>query len=184
MSSFKGSARARAMTVVACLGLFPACSGSDAKDPAGGAGVLSQSPHCPAGTSALRLEGTVDGATVDDSRSSNLNVGLTNFGSSSFDSPFSDAVPLQPSQLEIHLKWASSVAYGQTAPTTGGSLVAPAGATQAGRTLCITEGAIGFVDGGSEDGVFKFKVSGARAGADCAGEAVTVALRGCFEGGN
>lgn len=97
---------------------------------------------------------------MDDSRSTNLNVGLTNFGSSTFDSPFSNAVPLLSSQLEIHLKWASSVAYGQTAPTTGGSLVAPAGATQAGRTLCITEGAIGFVDGGSEDGVFKFKVSG------------------------
>jgi hypothetical protein len=184
MFSFKRKVRPMAMNVVACLGLLPACTGSDPKDPADGSGLLSQAPHCPAGTSALRLEGTVDGVTVDDSRSTNLNVGLTNFGASTFDSPFSNAFPLQPSELEIHLKWANSVVHGQTGPTTGGSLVAPAGATQAGRTLCITEGAIGFVDGGSEDGVFKFKVSGARAGADCTGEAVTVALRGCFEGGN
>jgi hypothetical protein len=108
------------------------------------------------------------------------------FGNSTFDSPagnvVGDLIPEpQPSELEIHLRWAGNVSNGQTSPTTVGSLVAPAGTASAGQTWCITQGAIGFADGGSEDGVFKFKVSELRAGADWGmGEVMPVELRGCY----
>lgn len=166
---------------VVCASLASACGGDDSNGPSGGGGLLSQAPHCPMGTDALRIEGTLDGATVDDQRLSNINAGLVNFGTPSFDTPFSNLAALQPSQLEIHLKWMSSLAYGQSGPTSAGSVVAPAGAAHAGETLCISKGAVGFAKGGSEDGVFKFRIDELRAGADCTGEVVPAALRGCYE---
>lgn len=166
---------------VLSAGLTSACGGGDSDDAGGGSGLLSQSPHCPMGTDALRIEGSIDGAAVDDQRSTNINAGLVNFGDSTFDSPLGTLLPLQPSELEIHLKWMGSLVYGESGTTTGGTLVAPAGAAHAGQTLCISKGAVGFAEGGSEDGVFKFKVSELRAGADCMGEIVPVDLRGCYE---
>jgi hypothetical protein len=170
----------RLVMAVACLGLAPACGGDDSDGPGGG-GLLSQAPHCPTGTDALRIEGSLDGVTIDDQRSTNINAGLSNFGNSSFDTPFSNLAPLQSSELEVHLKWMGSLFFGQTGPTTGGSVVAPSGAAHAGQTLCVSAGSVGFADGGSEDGVFKFKVTELRAGVDCTGEVVPVELRGCFE---
>jgi hypothetical protein len=170
--------------VLAVPGLVPACSGGDS-DGGGDDALLSQAPQCPAGEAALRIEGSIDGSTVNDQRTSNFSVGLTSSVASSFDSPARNVVgnlipEPQPSEVEIHLRWAGNVSDGQTSPTTGGSLVAPPGTAYAGQTLCITEGAVGFVDGGGEDSVFKFKVSGLRAGADCMGAVVPVELRGCY----
>jgi hypothetical protein len=141
--------------------------------------VLSQAPHCPAGTDALRIEGTLDGAVVDDQRTPGTNSGYTNFGEPSFDTPFSNLAALAPNQLEIHFTWKQSLFFGQADAMLGGSVVAPSGAAHAGQTLCITSGDVGFVDGGSEDGAFKFRVLGLKAGADCAGEVVPVDIRGC-----
>jgi len=174
---------------MAILGLIPACSGDDSSgdgDSNGGAGdaFLSQAPHCSAGQVALRIEGSIDGATVNDQRSTNISAALTHSGDSTFDSPFGNVAPPEPSELEIHLKWARNVLDGQTSPTSGGSLVAPAGAAHAGQTLCITQGSVGLGDAGNEDGVFKFEVSELRTGADCMGEVVPAQLRGCFEAGN
>lgn len=162
-----------------------ACGGDDSDEPGGPSGggseLLTQAPHCPVGTDALRIEGSVDGATVNDQRSTNINAGLTNVGNSTFDTPLVDFAALQPSELEIHIQWAKSLFYGQTDVTSGGTLIAPSGSAHAGQTLCITAGNVGFVDGGSEDGTFKFKVSELRAGADCMGDVVPVELRGCFQ---
>jgi hypothetical protein len=169
---------------LAVPGLIPACSGGDDSNGGGDDALLSQAPQCSAGETALRIEGSIDGSGVNDQRSTNLSVQMTNSVTSSFDSPASNVVgnlipEPQPSEVEIHLKWAGNVSDGQTSPTTGGSLVAPAGTAYAGQMLCITQGAIGFGEGGSE-GVFKFKVTELRAGANCMGEVVPVDLRGCY----
>ncbi|HWA72586.1 MAG TPA: hypothetical protein VG937_09635 [Polyangiaceae bacterium] len=180
MSSFNWGLRL--VTALSAAALCSACGGSDSDGPGGGgSGLLTQAPHCPTGTDALRIEGTLDGATVDDQRSTNINAGLSNFGESSFDTPFSNLAALQPSELEIHLEWMGSLFFGQTGPTTGGSVVAPSGAAHAGQTLCVSAGSVGFAKGGSEDGVFKFQVTELRAGADCTGDVVPAELRGCFE---
>jgi hypothetical protein len=174
----------RGLSLVAFACALQACGGGDGDGPSGGAaGLLSQAPHCPAGTDALRIEGTVDGATVNDQRtaSDQINAGYSNFTMPTFDSPLTDIVPLPASQLELHFGWAQSLAFGQTDTIEAGTLVAPSGAAHAGQTLCITGGQVGFVDGGAEDGVFKFRVSALRAGADCTGEVVPVELRGCYE---
>jgi hypothetical protein len=196
MSRFKWVRCRVAALAVPCL--ISACSADEfngGRDESNGGGdesnggrddaLLSQTPHCQAGETALRIEGSIAGSTVNDQRSTNISVHLTTSVTSTFDSPagnvFGNLVPKpQPSEIEIHLKWAGSVSVGQTSPTTGGNLVAPAGTAYAGQTLCITQGAIGFGEGGSEDGVFKFKVSELRAAADCQGEVLPVELRGCY----
>jgi hypothetical protein len=174
---------------LAVPGLMPACSGggSNGGDANGGDdALLSQAPQCLAGETALRIEGSIGGSPVNDQRSTNVSVRITNSVTSTFDSPAGNVVgnlipQPQPSEVEIHLEWSGTVSVGQTSPITGGSLVAPSGTPYAGQTLCITEGAVGFVDGGSEDGVFKFEVSELRGGADCTGEVMPVELRGCYE---
>lgn len=171
--------RALSLLVFSCS--LQACGGGDDGPSGGGSGLLSQSPHCPVGTDALRMEGTVDGAVVNDQRTDNSNAGLVNIGQPSFDTPFTNLAPLGATQLEIHFGWMQSLLYGQTDEMTTGTLVAPSGAAHAGQTLCITSGDVGFVDGGTEDGAFKFRVTELRAGADCLGDIVPVELRGCFQ---
>lgn len=174
----------RGLSIFAFSCALQACGGSDADGPSGGAaGLLSQAPHCPTGTDALRIEGTVDGATVNDQRTAGdqINAGYENFAMPAFDTPLTNLVALPASGLEIHFGWTQSLAYGETDTINAGTLVAPSSAVHAGQTLCITAGEVGFVDGGAEDGTFKFRVTALRAGADCMGEVVPVELRGCYE---
>jgi hypothetical protein len=157
-----------------------ACGGGSDDNPTGEAGLLQQAPHCVTGGPVFQVQGTLDGVAIDDSRSQNANVGLVNIGAPKFDTPYSNLGALGANQMGLHLTWQNSLAYGQTGPATGATLVPPSSHPQAGQTLCITEGEVGFVDGGSEDGVFKFRITGARAGADCSLD-VPIDLRGCFD---
>jgi hypothetical protein len=129
------------------------------------------------------MEGTVDGATVNDQRPLNgqINAGFQNLSQLEFDTPFSNLATLPASGIEIHFTSTKSLFNGQTTTIASGTLVAPSGAAHAGQALCITAGQVGIVDGGSEDGALKFLVTGLRAGADCMGDVVPAELRGCFQ---
>ncbi|HYQ02040.1 MAG TPA: hypothetical protein VER96_25375 [Polyangiaceae bacterium] len=163
--------------------LLVACGSSDGTAPGGssGASVLSQAPHCPGGTDALKIEGTIAGGAIDDSRTSNINAGQENFTSGKFYTPISNLVPLASNQLTLTFTWANSLFFGETGAITGGELSLPATHPQAGAKYCVSEGEIGFVDGGSEDGVLKFAITEVKAGADCSGAATAVDLRGCYQ---
>jgi hypothetical protein len=90
-------------------------------------------------------------------------------------------VALADDQLTLTLEWAGGLAYGDHSSTTGGKLTLPKSHPSAGSQFCVSRAEVGFVDGGSEDGVFKFAITEVKAGADCSGAAETVELRGCFE---
>lgn len=162
------------------FGVFGVACGSDDGGPNsnGGDGLLSQAPHCPA-LEDFRVEGTLDGVAIDDQRSTDVNAGLVNFGSPTFDTPVTNLAKLAPNQIELHLTWKDSLFFGSKGPLTGKSLRAPIDHPRSGEAFCITAGEVGFVDGGSEDGVFKFRITKAKAGADCSVD-VPVDLRGCM----
>jgi hypothetical protein len=146
-----------------------------------GADVLSQTPKCPAGADALKIEGTVDGAAIDDVRSADINAGYENIGMPNFYTPLSDLVSLAPNQLALTIDWSAGIFNGQTAPISGGAMTLPANHPDAGAKFCVSAGSVGFVDGGSEDSAFKFDITQVKAGADCSGAAMTVDLRGCYQ---
>jgi hypothetical protein len=161
-------------------GLLVACGSSDGGSTAGG--VLSQAPHCPTGTDALKIEGTIAGAAIVDSRTApNINAGQENFTSGKFYTPISTLAPLESNQLALTFTWPNSLFFGQMSAISGGELTLPAAHPQAGAKYCVSKGEVGFVDGGSEDGVLKFVISEVKAGADCSGAPTAVDLRGCFE---
>ena len=167
--------RSVAWVLPACL-LCGAC-GSDTEGSAGN--VLAEAPHCPSGSDALKIEGTIDDGTIDDTRTTNINAGYQNIGMPKFFTPVAGLSSLQANQLAVTITWASTVINGQTAPITGGSLTLPANHPNAGAQFCVTAGEIGFVKGGSEDSAFKFAITQVKASADCSGAASAVDLRGC-----
>lgn len=160
--------------------LLVACGSSDGDSTAGG--VLGQAPHCPMGTDALKIEGTIAGGAIADFRTSpNINAGQENVPSGKFYTPVSTFAPLESNQLALSFTWPNSLFFGQTSAISGGDLTLPAAHPQAGAKYCVSKGEVGFVDGGSEDGVLKFVISEVKAGADCSGAPTAVDLRGCFE---
>lgn len=166
------------LSACTCL-LLVACSSSDGGSTAA---VLTQAPHCPADSSALKIEGTIAGAPIADSRTDpDINAGQENFMSGKFYTPFFSGAPLASNQLALTFTWNTTLFYGQTAPISGGNLTLPAIHPQAGAEFCVSKGEVGFVDGGSENGVLKFAISELKAGDDCSGAATAVDLRGCFE---
>jgi|SRR6478735_1087772 len=165
-----------ALSSCACSVLL-ACSGDDAGG--GAAAVLTQAPHCPAGADALKIEGTIAGAAIDDTRTMNLNAGFENATSGRFATPFFNLFPLEPNQVALTIEWPHSLFNGQSSAISTGTLTLPATHPQALATFCVSAGQVGFVDGGSEDGALKFAVTEVKSGADCSGAATADDLRGC-----
>jgi len=166
------------LTICTCASLV-ACGGSD-----GGAGttaaVLTQAPHCPVGTDALEIEGTIAGAAIDDSRTPpNINAGYENAIRGRFYTPLSNLAPLASNQLTLTFDWPNSLSFGESSAISTGKLTLPATHPQASAVYCISAGQVGFVDGGSEDGALKFIITEVKSGADCNGAASAVDLRGC-----
>ena len=200
MTSYSGGKRAGAggFALPACL--FVVLCGACSSD-AAPSGLLDQAPRCPE-ASVLRIEGTIEGSTLSDTRTSNINAGLTNIVSPQFQTPISDLAPLQSDQLGLDISWANSLADGQVAAVTGGVLTLPANHTLAADdggaftvgSFCVSKGKVGFVSGGPEDGAFKFAISELWRGtngalypmpcpadlASAGGEALAVDVRGCF----
>ncbi len=157
-----------------------ACGSSD--DGGGSAAaLLRQAPHCPNGTDALKIEGTIAGAAIDDSRTTEINAGLENLMGGRFATPFFNLAPLADDQLSLTFTWPGSLFYGQTSAIAGGNMTLPATHPQASAKYCVSVGQVGFVDGGSEDGVLKFSITEVKAGADCSGMATAIDLRGCYQ---
>jgi len=160
-----------------CL-LAVACGSSDASE--GASGVLSQAPQCPETTGALRIEGTIDGAAISDTRTTNINAGFENLSGGRFYTPVSDLAPLASNQLALTVTWGGNLFDGQVGPASGGTLTLPATHPHAGAKFCVSKGQVGFVSGGAEDGVLKFALTEVKAGADCSGAATAVDVRGCY----
>lgn len=159
--------------------LLPLALGACGSDDAGG--LLTQAPRCVGATDELNIEGTLDGASILDRRTSNINAGLVNLGEPRFDTPAVELAPVAAGQVELHLKWTRSLAFGESERMQRGFMTAPSTHPRAGESLCITAGEVGFVDGGEEDGVFKFRIDEVRQGADCNGAVLPVAVSGCFD---
>jgi hypothetical protein len=163
-----------------CLSAVACGSASDG-GAGSAAGVLNQMPNCPTGADALKIEGSVDGGAIDDTRSSNINAGYENLNMPNFNTPLAGLASLEANQLALTIDWGTGIFNGQTAPITGGTMTLPANHPNPGAQFCVSAGTIGFVDGGSEDGAFKFDITRVKAGADCSGAALTVDLRGCYQ---
>lgn len=167
-----------------------ACGSSDGGS--GASGVLGQALHCPE-MSVLRIEGRVGAGEIADTRlDSNINAGLENIGSPRFYTPVSTLAPLAGNQLDLELNWPSSLFYGDTSAADG-ILTLPANHPDANKSFCVTKAEVGFVDGGVEDGVFKFAVSELKScqprggypqpynpPSDPSDEKLAVDIRGCF----
>lgn len=164
--------------VVLVAALLAACS-SDGEQKTNA--LFGQAPHCASNESVLRIEGSVAGGEIDDTRTTNVNAGLENFGASSFYTPVTDLAPLAANQLAMKINWSGSLAYGDSSAIGSGTLTLPASHPSAGSAFCVSAGSVGFVDGGSEDGAFKFAITELKGGADCTGNAQAVDLRGCFQ---
>lgn len=161
--------------------LLVACGSSDA---GGGAasGLLSQAPHCPAGTDALKIEGTIAGGAIADSRATpNINAGTENFTSGRFSTPLSNLAPVADNQLALTFEWPKALLFGETSAISAGNMTLPATHPQPLAAFCVSAGQVGYVDGGSEDGALKFAITEVKAGADCSGAATAVDLRGCYQ---
>src|SRR5450631_1563175 len=89
-----------------CL-LVAACGGGGGGG--AGPGVLSQSPKCVAGTDALKIEGTVDGAARSDDRAANINAGYENIGTPNFNTPLSTLAPPAANQLTLKTEWSKGL---------------------------------------------------------------------------
>jgi len=161
--------------------LLTACGSSD--DGGGSAsGLLSQAPHCPTGTDALKIEGTIAGGAIADSRiAPNINAGTENFTSGSFSTPVSNLAPVAANQLALTFAWPKALFFGETSAISAGNMTLPATHPQPGAAFCVSKGQVGYVDGGSEDGALKFAITEVKAGADCSGGATAVDLRGCYQ---
>jgi len=157
--------------------LLLGCSAGDAGD--GAAAVLTQAPRCPAGAEALKIQGTIAGAAIEDVRTMNINAGFENAVSGRFSTPFFNLATLEANQLALTIEWPHSLFNGQSSAISTGTVTLPATHPQAGAMFCVSAGQVGFVDGGSEDGALKFAITEVKAGADCSGAAAAVDLRGC-----
>jgi hypothetical protein len=164
------------LTLCTCS-LLASCGGSDGPTSA----VLAQAPHCPSGSDALKIVGTIAGGPIEDFRTTNSNAGLENFADGRFYTPFSNIVPLSGGQLALSFEWSRSLAFGESSATSAGALILPATHLQAGAEYCVSAGQVGFVDGGAEDGALKFAITEVKAGADCSGASTAVDLRGCYQ---
>ncbi|HWZ89505.1 MAG TPA: hypothetical protein VNW92_11665 [Polyangiaceae bacterium] len=171
----------RFCAVAWCLPPCVLCTACGSDSSAGaGAEVLAEAPHCLSGSDSLKIEGTIDSGTIDDTRTgSNVNAGYQNIGMPKFFTPIGPLSSLEPNQLALTVTWATGLFDGQTGAITGGSLTLPANHPNAGAEFCVTAGTVGFAQGGSEDGGLKFAVTQVKAGADCSGAASAVDLRGC-----
>jgi len=169
---------ARGLTWCTCS-LVVACGSSD-EGGGPGAAVLTQAPHCSAGVDALKIEGTIAGATIDDSRfDNNINAGYENLSGGRFSTPFFAIAPLADNQLALTFEWTADLFFGQSSAISTGNLTLPATHPRAGAQYCISAGQVGFFDGGTEDGALKFAITEVKAGADCSGAVTVVDLRGC-----
>ena len=138
--------------------------------------LFEQSPHCSSVNEEFHLEGNVEGKAVKDDRSQGmLHGGYANGVHGSFDSPLGSP-DLAPGEVELHFKWTIMLALGEASTMQSGVLVSPV----TGKPLCITSGVVGLVGSGAEQQALKFRIDGARAGADCSGEPVALELRGCM----
>jgi hypothetical protein len=173
-----GWARLSTFALISMCGLSSACGSSS---DSGGSAVLSEAPHCPSGMDALKIEGSIGDAVIDDTRSMNLNAGYENIGMPKFYTPLTNLVMLEPNQLALTINWADGLYDGQTGAITGGTLTLPANQSSAGATFCVSAGEVGFVSGGSEDGAFKFAITQVKSGADCSGAVTAVDVRGCYQ---
>ena len=162
------------------LGVTLLTAGCGSSSDAGGDSVLTQAPHCTA-PDILKIEGTIAGGTLDDTRTTNINAGYENIGMSKFYTPLATIQPLASNQLALTITWQNSLFDGASAAATGGTLTLPANHPTPGAQYCISAGRVGFVSGGDEDGAFKFAVTEVKAGADCSGPATAVDIRGCYQ---
>lgn len=138
--------------------------------------LYAQAPHClVAAGFAFHLQGTVDGAAVQDDRTTGLNAG---FEIRKFTTPAGD-VPLPPAQVKLSFEVSQTLNYGEGAAIITGQIVPPVGHPRAGQPLCITDGIAGLPSDRAE-GALKFWIRGARSGADCSGPVVQIDLRGCM----
>jgi len=172
----------RCSTLLGACWLLVACGGGDDGN-GSSAAVLTQAPHCPAGSDALKIEGTIAGAPIDDSRVGNaINAGYENAAGGRFRTPFTNLVPLASNQLALTFEWPNSLLFGESSAISSGSMTLPATHPGAGAVYCVSAGQVGFADGGSEDGALKFAITEVKAGADCSGAPTVVDLRGCDNG--
>jgi hypothetical protein len=139
--------------------------------------LFEQAPHCTM-TFDYQLEGSIDGGMVHDTRDDGFSGGYVNGNTGRFETP--SAGSQDPTRVKIRFNWTRPLAHGDSCTTVNGIVVPPTGNPRAGVELCITDGAVGFVEGGPDDGNFKFYLYGARVGADCSGEEVAIDLRGCM----
>ena len=140
--------------------------------------LFEQAPHCTM-TFDYQLEGSIEGGMVHDIRDDGYSGGFVNGTNGRFETPSATSAP-DPTRVKIRFNWTRALAHGDSCTAVNGIVVPPTGNPRAGEELCITEGVVGFVDGGPDDGNFKFHLYGARVGADCSGEEVPIDLRGCM----
>src|SRR5262245_49370329 len=137
-----GNLRQLAGYLSACAcSLLVACGSSDA-DGGSTEAVLAQAPHCPSGTDALKIEGSIAGGAIDDSRSTNINAGQENFSTGKFYTPLTNLVPLESNQLALTFTWPKSLFFGETSAIDGGDLTLPATHPQAGAQYCVSKGQV------------------------------------------
>lgn len=139
--------------------------------------LFEQAPHCTM-TFDYQLEGSIDGGVVHDTREAGFTGGYVNGNTGHFETPSANSP--DATRVKIRVDWTRALAHGDSCVLMQGLVVPPTGNPRAGEELCITQGAVGFVQGGADDGNFKFHLYGARAGADCSGEEVPLDLRGCM----
>jgi hypothetical protein len=154
-------------------------SSSDDSDRPVAAVVLTQAPYCPYGSRALKISGTIGGVAIEDSRTGSIDVGLAN-DQGSFFTPNEYVIPLADNQLALSILWPRNLTPGNVVAISQGNVTPPAN-HQAHLRSCIWSGQVGFVEGGAEDGAFKFAVTRVKAGVDCSGEVTPVDVRGCYQ---
>ena len=89
---------------------------------------------------------------------------------------------LQDQFDQVILEWEGSLSIGGIKDLTG-TIAIRDEHSLAGETICITEGVFGPVpqEMQPEEGIlYRFLVTGARMGADCSGDTVSVDLDGCW----
>jgi hypothetical protein len=155
-------------------------SSGDGDGPAA-AVVLTEAPYCPYGSNALKISGTIAGVAIDDSRTGNIDVGLENNLAGGFYTPNEYVIPLADNQLAVSIHWSKQLTPGDVVAIHDGNVTPPASHPQANLRSCIWGGQVGLVQGGAEDGAFKFAITRLKAGVHCDGEVTAVDVRGCYQ---
>jgi hypothetical protein len=138
--------------------------------------LFEQAPHCDANNAYL-LEGSIDGVAVHDG-SAGFTGGFSNGNNGEFSTP--SGVAAMDTRVRISFEWTHGLSYGQASTISNGTVIAPTGHPRAGVELCVTQGSVGFPEGGAEDGNFKFWLHATRLGPNCTGAEVAIDLRGCM----